>query len=284
MFASEPEELAGGFEFTEGPAWHPEGFLVFSDIPADTIYCLKAGGARVLRRPSGHANGLAFDPQGRLVACEHGARRVSRTLPGGMLQPVATHYGSGRLNSPNDVAVRSDGDIFFTDPPYGVEDGERELDFQGLYRAGTDGALALLAQDFLKPNGLAFSPDESVLYVADTERHHLRAFEVAGDGTLRNGRVFFAAEPGEELRPDGMKVDEEGNVYIAGMDGVWVVDPSGRRLQALKLPVRPSNLAFGEQGQTLFITARASVFRVRTTVSGATWPARRGRRRPSDAD
>jgi sugar lactone lactonase YvrE len=267
---AEVEVVASGFQFTEGPAWHPDGYLVFSDIPASTIYRLGPGGPEVYRRPSGNSNGLAFDPRGRLVACEHGNRRVSITQKDGAVVPLATHYEGKRLNSPNDVVVKSDGAVYFTDPPYGVEADQRELDFQGVYRLGADGALTLVADDFVKPNGLCFSPDESLLYIADTELHQVRVFGVAGDGTLRNGRVFFQVNPPEQLRPDGMKVDVEGDLYVAGFDGVWVIAPDGSRLEKWDLPIRPSNLCFGDDGRGLYITARPSVYRLRVRHAGAT--------------
>jgi sugar lactone lactonase YvrE len=269
---SEVEEVASGLQFTEGPAWHPDGYLIFSDIPASTIYKVGAEGLEVFRRPSGNSNGLAFDPQGRLVACEHGNRRVSITQPDGAVEPLATHYEGRRLNSPNDVVVKSDGAVYFTDPPYGVEADQRELDFQGVYRVGTDGALVLVADDFVKPNGLCFSPDESLLYIDDTERHQVRVFEVGSDGALRGGRVFFQVSAPGQLRPDGMKADVEGNLYVAGIDGVWVIAPDGRLLETWELPnlLRPSNLCFGDDGRTLYVTARPMVYRLRVRNPGAT--------------
>jgi gluconolactonase len=267
---SEIEEVAAGLEFTEGPAWHPDGYLVFSDIPASTIYRLGRHGLEVFRRPSGNSNGLAFDPQGRLVACEHGNRRVSITRDDGTVVPLADHYGGKRLNSPNDVVVRSDGAVYFTDPPYGVEADQRELDFQGVFRVTPDGALTVVAGDFVKPNGLCFSPDESLLYIADTELHQVRVFDVAGDGTLAGGRVFFQVSAPAQLRPDGMKVDAEGNLYVAGFDGVWVIAPDGRHVETWPLPIRLSNLAFGDDGLSLYITARPVVYRVRVRHPGAT--------------
>ncbi len=272
---SEVEEVASGLQFTEGPAWHPDGFLIFSDIPASTIYKVGPEGLEAYRHPSGNSNGLAFDPQGRLVACEHGNRRVSITQPDGSVQPLATHYEGKRLNSPNDVVVKSDGAVYFTDPPYAVEPDQRELDFQGVFRVAPDGgagsgALTLVADDFVKPNGLCFSPDESRLYVDDTELHHVRAFDVAADGSLSGGEVLFQHGAPDQLRPDGMKADARGNLYIAGIDGVWVVAPDGQLLETWQLPIRPSNLCFGDDGRTLYITARPMVYRLRVRVPGAT--------------
>ncbi len=272
---SEPEQVATDFQFTEGPVWHPLGFLIFSDIPADTIYSLEDGETDVLRRPSGHSNGLTFDPAGRLIACEHGNRRVSITEKQGDILPLATQYQGKRLNSPNDVVVRSDGMIYFTDPPYGVRPEEREIDFQGVYRIEPDGELALLVDDFNKPNGLAFSPDESVLYIADTDEHLLRAFDVEEDGSLAGDRVFYRVEPPGELRPDGLKVDAYGNVYIAASDGVQIVSPEGELLEKIELPERPANLAFGgPDGRTLYVTARSSVYAVAVRYQGAVYRRR----------
>lgn len=267
---SELERLATGFKFTEGPVWHPGGYLIFSDIPADTIYSLKGPAPEVFRRPSGNSNGLTFDIEGRLVACEHGNRRVSLTHDDGEVASLASHYQGKRLNSPNDVVVKSDGSVYFTDPPYGVRPDERELDFQGVYRIGSDRQLVLLVDDFVKPNGLAFSPDEKVLYVNDTEKGWIRAFDVREDGLLENDRVFARLEGPGAGRPDGMKVDVEGNVYCTGPGGVWVLDSAGKHLETIQTPEAAANLAFGgEDGCTLYITARTSVYSVEVTYPGA---------------
>jgi len=274
---SELERLATGFQFTEGPVWHPDGYLIFSDIPADTIYSLKDGERDVFRRPSGNSNGLAFDREGRLVACEHGSRRVSATQKDGTVVPVATHYQGKRLNSPNDVVVKSDGSVYFTDPPYGVRPEDRELDFQGVYRIGPDGGLTLLADDFVKPNGLAFSPDEKVLYVDDTEKGWIRAFDVGEDGLLTEGRVFARLEGAGHGRPDGMKVDAEGNVYCTGPGGVWVISPAGEPIEVIETPEAAANVAFGgADGRTLYITARASIYSVQVRHPGAVVSRRPG--------
>ncbi len=270
LCTSELERLATGFQFTEGPIWHPDGHLIFSDIPADTIYSLKGPEAEVFRRPSGNSNGLTFDNEDRLVACEHGNRRVSVTQQDGTVVALAAHYEGNRLNSPNDVVVKTDGAVYFTDPPYGVREEERELNFQGVYRISADGGVTLLVDDFVKPNGLAFSPDEKVLYIADTEMHWLRAFDVREDGLLENGRVFARVEPPGELHPDGLKVDTEGNVYVAGVDGVWVFSPEGVHLETIETPERPANLAFGgADGHTLYITARTSIYSVTVRHPGS---------------
>ncbi|MFC1717600.1 SMP-30/gluconolactonase/LRE family protein [Candidatus Poribacteria bacterium] len=268
----EPERIASGLQFTEGPVWHPDGYLLFSDIPANTIYKWTPDGKlEKFRSPSGNSNGLTLDKRGRLIACEHGNRRVSRTEPDGTVVTLADKYQGKRLNSPNDVVVKSDGSIYFTDPPYGVQPEDRELDLQGVYRIAPDGTLTLLADDFEKPNGLAFSPDESILYVDDTDRQHVRAFDVQPDGTLINSRVF--AELGEH-RPDGMKVDVNGNVYVTA-SFVWAFDSAGKHLGNIVTPDAPANCSFGgPENRTLFITARSSVYRVELKVEGATTPGK----------
>jgi len=270
LTSQEPECVATGFQFAEGPVWHPEGYLLFSDIPADRIYRRSPDGKlEIFRQPSGKSNGLTLDRMVRLIACEHGNRRVSRTEFDGSVIPLATHYQGRRLNSPNDVVVKSDGSIYFTDPPYGVRTDERELEFQGVYRIAADGSLTLLADDFERPNGLALSPDERILYVDDTARHHVRAFDVLPDGTLANGRVFAEMQSPATGGPDGMKLDVGGNLYVAGAGGTWLFDPAGRHVGTLVTPERPANLAFGDTDRrTLYITARTSVYRVRTRLAG----------------
>ncbi len=273
---SEVQLVVSGLRFTEGPVWHPDGYLIFSDIPADTIYRLRDGEAEQYRRPSGNSNGLAFDLEGRLLSCEHGNRRVSRTLESGEVVPLAAQYEGKRLNSPNDLAVKSDGSIYFTDPPYGVRPEQRELDFQGIFRIGTDGELTLLAGDFVKPNGIAFSPDEKVLYVGDTERQLVAAFEVLENGTLGEQKTFAHLEtPNRWSGPDGMKVDAEGNLYVTSPGGVHVFDPEGELIELIAAPKTPTNCAFGgENGRTLFITAQDSVYSVEVKTPGDVWTRR----------
>ena len=222
----------------------------------------------MFHEPSGQANGNALDPQGRLVTCEHENRRVSRTESDGSVIALATHYDGKRLNSPNDVVCKSDGSVYFSDPPYGVKSELRELDFQGVFRvdrsARAPGAPQLLARDFVKPNGLAFSPDEKILYIVDTELGHIRAFDVNADGTIANSRVFCQVE-----RPDGFRVDVEGNLYIAAMKSVEVFDRTGKKRGEITLPERPANVAFGDPDrQTLYICARTGLYRARVKVPG----------------
>jgi gluconolactonase len=266
--AQEVERIAGRHQFTEGPAWHPDGYLVYSDIPADRICFWTGEGVKTYRKPSGNSNGLIFDRQLRLVACEHGNRRVSRTEGDFAVVALAERFQGKRLNSPNDLVERSDGSIYFTDPPYGVEAKDRELDFQGVFRIAPDGQLSVAAGDFEKPNGLAFSPDERTLYIDDSSRRHIRAFRVAPDGTLSDGRAFADMQSTEPGSPDGMKVDADGRVWCTGAEGVWVFDPSGRRLGILAIPEKPSNCCWGDRDRrTLFITAKSSVYRLRTRVA-----------------
>jgi gluconolactonase len=263
-------QVASGFRFTEGPVPLADGSLLFSDIPASIIYRLAPGGLpEVWRSPSGQSNGLTLDRQGRLIACEHGNRRVTRTEHDGAIVSLADRYHGGRLNSPNDVVVRSDGIIYFTDPPYGITPDQREQPCNGIYRILPDGALELLVSDFDRPNGLAFSPDERLLYVDDSPRRHIRAFDVSADGALSNGRLFADMASSAEGSPDGMKLDVEGNIYCTGPGGLWVFSPSGLCHGVLALPQLPANAAFGgPDRRTLFLTARTSVYTLRTRTAG----------------
>ena len=257
--------IAEGFRFTEGPAWRPsEGDLVFSDIPADTIYRWREGeGHDVFRRPSNNANGNTVDPDGRLVTCEHGSRSVTRTGPGGEMVTLATSYGGRRLNSPNDVVVRSDGSVWFTDPPYGVKPDAVEQPANYVFRLdpGAEEPV-VVADDFSRPNGLCFSPDEDLLYIddSDPEIHHVRVYRVAEDLSLDGGEVFTVIDPGV---PDGMRVDSAGRLYSTSGDGVGVFTPGGKLLGRFATPKAASNCAFGgrEMG-TLFITAVDRVWAV----------------------
>jgi gluconolactonase len=265
-----PERISGRHQFTEGPVWHRDGYLLYSDIPANRICCWTEEGVKTYRAPSGNSNGLVFDSLGRLIACEHGTRRVSRTELDWAVITLADRFEGKRLNSPNDVVLRSDGSVYFTDPPYGCPDGERELDFQGVYCITPAGQLRLVADDFDKPNGLAFAPDEDTIYIDDSARKHIRAFDVGPDGTLARGRLFAEMPSSAPGSPDGMKVDVDGRLYVTGPEGVWVFDSSGRRLGILEIPEKPSNCCWGlPDRRTLFITARSSVYRVRFKVPGA---------------
>ncbi|KYH42158.1 MAG: gluconolactonase [Candidatus Bathyarchaeota archaeon B26-2] len=274
---SKLERIATGFKFTEGPVWNAsEDFLLFSDIPANRIYKWPGNGeVDVFREPSGNSNGLTYDKEGRLIICEHGNRRLSRIELDGTYTILADGFRGKRLNSPNDVVVKSDGTIYFTDPPYGIRPEEQELPFQGVFHLDPDsGELNLVVADFDRPNGLAFSPDEETLYIADSSsRRHVRAFDVRPDGALSGGRVF--AEIRSELpgNPDGMKVDVEGNLYVAAAGGVWIFSEDGDHLGVIRTPETPANCAWGgEDWRTLFITARASLYRIRLGIPGVKVP------------
>jgi gluconolactonase len=268
--SGDPEQLATGFQFTEGPVWQADGSLLFSDIPANRTYRWTAEtGATIWREPTGNANGLTLDREGRLLACEHSGRQVSRIEADGSVVTVADRYRGKRLNSPNDVVVRSDGLIYFTDPPYGIEPEEKEQPWHGVYLITTTGELKLLADDFERPNGLAFSPDESILYVDDSFHRHVRAFDVGADGTISNSRVIADMDHPQPGSPDGMKVDSEGNLYVTGATGVWVFEPDGTHLGVIVTPERPANCAWGGADRcNLYITARTSLYRVRVKVPG----------------
>jgi gluconolactonase len=272
------EKVASGFEFTEGPVWHPHGFLLFSDIPANTIYEWTPNQqSKIFRRPSANANGNTLDREGRLITAEHSNRRVSRTEKDGAVVTLASRLESKRLNSPNDLVVKSDGSIYFTDPTYGIKPEQKELGFSGVYRIAPDGTLTLLVTDFVAPNGIAFSPDEKKLYVNDSEQSHMRVFDVKPDGTLENGRIFAELKDSSQQGvPDGMKVDKEGNVYSTGPGGVWVFSSSGNLLGKIEVPETAANLAWGESDyKTLYITASNSLYRIRLKIAGMQ-PGKRG--------
>lgn len=270
--AARLERLATDMQFTEGPVWVRDkgGFLVFSDIPADELKkWTPAEGLTTFRKPSHSANGNAVDRQGRLVTCEHAGRRLSRLEADGTLATVVDRYGDKRLNSPNDLAVRSDGTIWFTDPDYGLRGQPREYDGCFVFRFDPKTrALTPVARDFDKPNGICFSPDETRLYVADSGKpRHIRVFDVQPDGTLANGRVFCTIDKGA---PDGIRCDADGRVWSSAADGVQVFAPDGRLLGKILVPETAANLCFGgPDGKTLFITARKSLYAIRTLVKGA---------------
>ena len=267
------ETLADGFAFTEGPLWLPDGTLLFQDQKASRTYKLGPDGvARLLREQTRGANGQTFAADGRIIFCEQDGRRVSRMkTDGSEVETVVETWSGKRLNSPNDIVCRSDGLVYFTDPPYGVKPEDRELPFQGLFALDGQGGLRLVADDFEKPNGLGFSPDERTLYVNDTARYHVRAFAVepSGDLTVGTGRVFARPDPEEPGGPDGLKVDRDGRVYVAVAQGIWVYEPDGRLLGIIGLPKRPANLAWCDpDARALAITAQDTVYRVRLEVAG----------------
>jgi gluconolactonase len=271
------ETVAEGLVFTEGPLWLPDGSLLFQDVKAEKSYKIAPDGSlRLLRDNTGAANGQTFDAEGRIVFCEQTGRRISRMDPDGSnVETVTETWQGARLNSPNDIVARSDGLVYFTDPPYGVAPADRTLHFQGVYALDGLGVARLILDDFEKPNGLAFSPDEQTLYVCDTARYHVRAFTIEKSGALvvGSGRIFATLDPGQPGGPDGLKVDRDGRVYVAVALGVWVFEPDGTLLGILGLPQRPSNLTWGSpDGRTLFITAVDHVYQVRFKIAGLTPP------------
>lgn len=263
------EKLISGLQFAEGPVWDSRGFLLFSDTPADTLYKLTSNNQlEVFRRPAGNPNGNTFDREGRLLTAQHD-RRVTRTQKDGKIVTLASQYEGKKLNSPNDIVVKSDGSIYFTDPPYGVSKEAEELGFYGVYQI-KDGKLILLVKDIERPNGLAFSPDEKKLYINDSQEGNIRVFDVKADGTLENGRVFADMKvPGQEPLADGLKVDSQGNVYSTAPGGIWIFSPQAKLLGKILLPENPTNIAWGDRDyKTLYITTYTSIYRVRLKIPG----------------
>ncbi len=270
------EKLADGFKFVEGPVWNTQGVLLFSDIPNDAVmkWDPKTGAVTRYRARSAATNGNTLDRQGRLVSCEHSGRRVSVEAAPGRFETLTDRFDGKRFNSPNDVIFKSDGALYFTDPPYGLpkqdDDPSKELAFNGVYRL-KDGKVTLLTKELTRPNGLAFSPDDKTLYVAnsDAARKLWMAYPVRSDGSLGAGRIFHdVTSSKEDGLPDGMKVDTRGNVYGTGPGGVWVFSPDGAHLGTIKPPEPPANCHWGDDGKTLYMTARTSLYRVRLSISG----------------
>lgn len=283
------ENLAEGFLFTEGPAWVPDGYLLFSDPNSNTIYRWSdADGLSVFRTKSGYtgidvgqfaqpgSNGLTLDREGRLTINEHGNRRVTRLEKNGSLTILADRYDGKRLNSPNDLVYRTDGSLYFTDPPFGLpkffDDPLKELPFSGVYR-WSNGIVQLLTRELSGPNGIAFSPDEKFLYVGNWDEKHktVTRYELKPDGTLGAATVFadLTSEPGEDAI-DGVKVDREGNVYVSGPGGLWILSPTGKHLGTIVGPEHPHNLAWGgADGKTLYLTAQTGLYRIRLNISGS---------------
>jgi gluconolactonase len=263
------EKVGGGFTFTEGPVWiQSKGVLLFTDVGADTINQLQPPATiTVFRTPTGRSNGLGLDPQGRLIASEGDNRRVTRTLADGTVTTVADRWQGKRFNSPNDNVTRSDGTIYFTDPPYGLPPGQtRELDFQGLFRVDPAGTLHLESRDFNRPNGVALSPDEKALYVDDTADNLVRRFPVESDGSLGPATIFVPSTGGGG---DGIAVDDAGNVYVATDGGVKAYRPNGAPWGTIAVPEVPSNCTFGgADRKTLYITAKTSLYRVALEIPG----------------
>lgn len=268
---AELRRVATGFLFTEGPLWHPRAhFLLFSDMPGNIIRRYdEAGGVRPFRQPSEMANGLAYDGEGRLVACQHATSSLTRTEPDGTITTLATHYRGKELNSPNDVIVGRDGAIYFSDPTYGRAEfygvpREPELDFRGVYRLAPEGGEPeLLVDDFAQPNGLCLSDDESLLFINDTERQHIRVFDRGPHGRLSNGRVFAETVGEGDGGPDGMKLDSTGRLFCCGPGGVHVFDGDGTCLGVIRIPEATANFAWGGSDlRTLFVTASTSLYAV----------------------
>ena len=277
---AQPEQICTGFKFTEGPIWNPrEQALYFSDMPGDVRRRWSAAdGVREVRNPSNKCNGMTYDGVGNLIVCEHVTSSLVREIPAGERSVLASHWEGRELNSPNDVVVRSDGTIYFSDPSYGRWPGfglerEQDLDFQGVFSVSPDGRLWLEARDFGQPNGLCFSPDERILYVNDSDKAHIRMFDVAADGRLSNSRIFFEGVGDGSLEGgivDGMKCDERGNIYVTGPRGIWVIAPEGRRLGVLPMPEHAGNMNWGgADWHELYCACSTSIYRLKLKVRGA---------------
>ncbi len=286
------EILSEGYDWAEGPAWVKDGnYLLFSDVPANTVYQWKEGaGARPFLKPSGYtglgvysdepgSNGLIINKDGMLVSCEHGDRRISvMPLSIGGKRTLADSYAGKRFNSPNDVVQKSNGDYYFTDPPYGLmkkeNDPTRETELFGVYRRGTDGKVTLIIKDLTRPNGLAFSPDEKTLYVAqsDPDRAYLMAYPVLADGKVGKGKILFDTTPmvkeGLQGLPDGLKIDKKGNIFTTGPGGILILTPEGKLLGRIETGVPTANCAWGNDGSTLYITADMYLLRIQTKTIG----------------
>ena len=261
------EKAAAGFRFAEGPAWSRDGFLLFSDVPADRIHKLTPGeGTTVARENSNGASGNAFDSQGRLYTCETRTRRVVRLDKKGKAEALAEKWEGKRLNAPNDIVVRKDGHVYFTDPAFGSQADARELDFYGIFHITPKGELGLVAKWKSRPNGITLSPNGRILYVTDSDRRSVAAFDLDRQGNASNERVLIARTTGV---PGGIRTDEHGNLYLA-CKGLAVYSPEGAQLGFIEMSETPSNLAFGDGDmQSIFLTARTSVYRVRLAVKGS---------------
>ncbi len=290
----EAQLLATDFAFTEGPLWHPDGYWLFVDLRREppVIHRLSpAGGApEIIREPSGGTNGMTLDLQGRLLMCEGDHRRITRMEPDGTINVVADRWDGKRFHRPNDIVCRSDGSIYITNPSGRVPEEEQEIAFPGtIHRIAPDGSVEMSAHDIDFPNGIAFSPDESVLYVSNTRKlgerpdqywdgeikqnQFIQAYDVAAAGSLSNSRVFGSMASAEDGVPDGMKVDAEGRVYCTGSGGVWVFAPDGDHIGIIRVPEIPANCAFGGPDfKTMLFTARTSVYSLRMTTAGAPLP------------
>lgn len=288
------ERIVSGGKWVEGPVWNrKDGYLLFSDIPTNSVIKWQAGkGTSVFLHPSGYtgktpfdgpepgSNGLTFDLEGRLVLAEHGDRRIARLEKNGAKTTLVDRYEGKRINSPNDVVVKSNGDLYFTDPPFGLpksfDDPRKETPFQGVYRYTKNGKLTLLTKELKAPNGIAFSPDEKKLYISNSDAANAgwMVYDVKTDGTIENGKLFLSGMDWIKKRPgapDGMKVDREGKIFGAGPGGIYVIAPDGKHLGSIETGVPTGNVAWGEDGSSLFITSNANVFRLKLTTKGAGW-------------
>ncbi len=293
--AAKIEVLAMGFDWSEGPVWVPrdEGYVLFSDVPQNTVFKWQEGkGLSEFLKPSGYtgirrysdepgSNGLTLDGRGRLISCEHGDRRVSSMAFGEGKVTLADRYNGKRLNSPNDAVVHSSGGIYFTDPPYGLPSREKDeqqgYGFCGVFCIRPDGEVTLVSKEMTRPNGLAFSPDEKILYVAQSDGNAplIRAFDIAEDGTVSNSRVFYDAMPyvkeGLKGSCDGLKVDAKGNLFATGPGGIHVITPAGKLLGRINTGVATANCAWGGDGSVLYITADMYLCRIQTKTRAAVW-------------
>jgi gluconolactonase len=259
------ERVSGNHVFTEGPAWSRDGYLVFSDIPPNLIYRLDSKGKTKFRENSNGANGNEFDSQGRLVSCESRTRRVVRLAKNGELEVLAEKYEGKRFNAPNDVAIRRDGHMFFTDPAFGNQEEGREMDYFGVYRINPKGEIKSIAKPKGRPNGIAFSPNGRILYVTNSDERNVRAYDVDRQGEVSNERILISNIDGV---PDGMAVDDKGNLYLTAKS-VFIHAPDGKPLGEITMPERPTNVTFGDGDLLgLYITAQTAVYRARMPVKG----------------
>lgn len=256
------EKVAGGFTFTEGPVWSRDHYLLFSDVPDNKIWRISPEGKSVYREASNGANGNTFDAQGRLYSCESKTRRVTRTDKAGKITVLADKFEGKRLNAPNDIVVRKDGHVYFTDPAFGAQAETRDMDYYGIYQITPRGVLTLIAKTPGRPNGIALSPNGRLLYVADSDERSLRVFDVASNGTASNGRVLVTEINGP---PDGIRTDDKGNIWVT-CNNVSVYSPEGKMLGKIDFPETPRNLTFGDADfSSLYVTALKSVYRVQLT-------------------
>ncbi|HEU0124092.1 MAG TPA: SMP-30/gluconolactonase/LRE family protein [Bryobacteraceae bacterium] len=260
------EKVAGGFTFTEGPIWSRDNYLLFSDPPESKMYRLGTNGKTIFREASNGANGNTFDAQGRLYSCESKTRRVTRTDKKGKIEVLADSFEGKKLNAPNDIVVRNDGHVYFTDPAFGSQADGRELDFYGIYHLPPRGPLQLVAKTPGRPNGIALSPNGKILYVADSDERSIRAFDVAGNGKASNERVLVTKIDGP---PDGIRTDEKGNLWVT-CNNIAVYAADGKFIGKIDMPETPRNLTFGDGDfSSLYVTALTSVYRVKLDVKGS---------------